>query len=71
MAARKQQKDDPDTPVEETEVEAPEAAPFADEVHARGGWDLGYRGDRTDPVPDEAYTVTGVTAPQETSADES
>lgn len=70
MAARKQQQDEaPDVPVEETE--AAEAAPFADEVHARGGWDVGYRGDRTDPTPDEAYTVTGVTAPLETGPDES
>jgi hypothetical protein len=31
-----------------------------DEVHVRGGWDVGYRGERVDDADDDAYTVTGV-----------
>ncbi|MFG3660243.1 hypothetical protein [Streptomyces sp. NPDC047706] len=36
---------------------APEAV---DEVHTRGGWDVGYRGDRVDDADDDSYTVAGV-----------
>lgn len=42
------------------EVAAEEATSFAAEVHQRGGWDVGYVGDRVDEADDESYTVTGV-----------
>ncbi|MFB7162326.1 hypothetical protein [Streptomyces sp. NPDC056242] len=54
MAARKptaKQQDAPEQTAAPTEV---------DEVHERGGWDVGYRGDRVDPADDDTYTVTGV-----------
>ncbi len=38
-----------------------EAAPESvDDVHVRGGWDVGYVGDRVDETPNEAYSVAGV-----------
>lgn len=40
--------------------ETAEAPSFADEVHERGGWAVGYTGDRVDDADDDAYTVTGV-----------
>ncbi|MEU6661256.1 hypothetical protein [Streptomyces sp. NPDC046821] len=62
MAARKAA-----TPAVEDKPADAEEAPqdetvvaIADEVHERGGWDAGYRGDRVDPVDDDAYTVSGV-----------
>jgi hypothetical protein len=53
MAARKPTAKEPDAPEQV-------AAPEVDEVHERGGWDVGYRGDRVDPADDDTYTVTGV-----------
>lgn len=41
-------------------VKADESTDFAAEVHQRGGWDVGYVGDRVDDADDESYTVTGV-----------
>jgi hypothetical protein len=50
-------------------AEAPEGAasapaeasnPVVDEVHERGGWALGYVGDRVDDADDDTYTVAGV-----------
>lgn len=47
------------------EPEGAEQAPevtsaMTDEVHARGGWAVGYVGDRVDDADDDSYTVTGV-----------
>lgn len=39
------------------------AAASVDEVHVRGGWDVGYIGDRVDDADDNAYTVAGVLPP--------
>ena len=39
-----------------------QAPPEVDEVHVRGGWDVGYRGERPDPNDDAVYTVAGVLA---------
>ncbi|HEY9370372.1 hypothetical protein [Streptomyces sp.] len=63
MAARKATAKEPEESEqpEATEAETTEAAATeADEVHERGGWDVGYRGDRVDPEDDDAYTVSGV-----------
>jgi hypothetical protein len=43
------------------EGEQPDEVPaFVDEVHERGGWAVGYVGDRVDDADDDTYTVTGV-----------
>lgn len=52
-------KDDENVPAEQAPPAARETD-GADEVLARGGWDVGYVGDRVDQTPNEAYTVTGV-----------
>lgn len=46
-------------PAKEAEQDS-EPAAEPDQGIARGGWDVGYRGDRVDQTPNEAYTVTGV-----------
>ncbi|MGW5426879.1 hypothetical protein ACWET9_06580 [Streptomyces sp. NPDC004059] len=50
------------TAASKPEPQADEQAPeeTVDEVHRRGGWDVGYTGDRVDDADDDAYTVTGV-----------
>lgn len=58
-----------------SEPEKPEPEPQAveeqvDEVHARGGWDVGYTGDRVDETPNEAYSVAGVLKQAADSADD-
>ncbi|MEX3101251.1 MULTISPECIES: hypothetical protein [unclassified Streptomyces] len=40
-----------------------EVPAFVDEVHERGGWAVGYVGDRVDDADDESYTVSGVLKP--------
>ena len=61
-ATRKTAASKPEEPAKTEERSEPqaEAASFADEVHQRGGWDVGYTGDRVDDADDDAYTVTGV-----------
>lgn len=49
-AASKPEPQADDEPAEET----------VDEVHVRGGWDVGYVGDRVDDADDDSYTVAGV-----------
>lgn len=58
MAARKSAA----KPTTDADTEPQAVDAVAEEIVARGGWNLGYVGDRTDPEPDEAYTVAGVTA---------
>lgn len=41
-----------------------------DDVHVRGGWDVGYVGDRVDETPNEAYSVAGVLKQAADSADD-
>ncbi|MFE6903791.1 hypothetical protein ACFVFJ_44420 [Streptomyces sp. NPDC057717] len=67
MAARKPTAKEQDEPeqAEPEQAAAPEADEAdevheVDEVHERGGWDVGYRGDRVDPADDDTYTVAGV-----------
>jgi hypothetical protein len=53
----------PESPPEAESAEVEELAPTAvDQGVVRGGWDVGYRGERVDQTPDEAYSVTGVLA---------
>lgn len=65
MAARKSAAKPTPEAAETHDVDA-----VAEEIVARGGWNLGYVGDRTDPEPDEAYTVAGVTAPPAETGDD-
>lgn len=54
---------DTSKPAEEPAKEAQQEGELAaepDQGIVRGGWDVGYRGDRVDQTPNEAYTVTGV-----------
>ena len=63
MAATRQtaaKKPEEPAKAEETTEPQDDAPSFADEVHQRGGWDIGYTGDRVDDADDDAYTVTGV-----------
>jgi hypothetical protein len=61
-ATRKTAAKKPEEPAKAEEASEPqgEARSFADEVHERGGWHVGYTGDRVDDADDDAYTVTGV-----------
>ncbi|MEU8525258.1 hypothetical protein AB0C77_06595 [Streptomyces sp. NPDC048629] len=56
-AARKTAAKAEEKPSGVEEAAAPETV---DEVHSRGGWDVGYRGDRVDEADDDSYTVAGV-----------
>lgn len=58
MATRKSAASKPDQAAEsEPEAKEPDVV---DEVVERGGWNVGYVGDRVDDTPNEAYTVSGV-----------
>ena len=57
-AAKKAAASKPEKPEPQADDQAVEET--VDEVHARGGWDVGYVGDRVDETPNEAYTVAGV-----------
>jgi len=57
MAARKAT---PEASKEAAAEEESRPVSTVGEVHARGGWDVGYTGDRVDPADDGVYTVTGV-----------
>lgn len=59
-ATRKTAKPDEEEPATRDAGPAPGSDVVADEVHTRGGWDVGYRGEKVDQTPDEAYTVAGV-----------
>lgn len=58
-AARKSAASKPEKP-EADEPQDGAASESVDEVHVRGGWDVGYVGDRVDETPNEAYTIAGV-----------
>lgn len=56
---------------EPIEGEQPDEAPtFVDEVHERGGWAVGYVGDRVDDADDDTYTVSGVLKPVRAETDD-
>lgn len=61
MAAAKKtaSKPNPGQPDEPAQPQS-ETPSFVDEVHQRGGWSVGYVGDRVDDADDDTYTVAGV-----------
>jgi hypothetical protein len=61
----------PEEPAKAEEATEPqeETPAFVDEVHERGGWAVGYVGDRVDDADDDSYTVTGVLKAAQADAD--